>query len=69
MNSYFQFERHLILWLFQPNTKGLALLNKVFDHLNLVEKEYFGLRYVDNVHQTVSQYWNADLFHTDSFVV
>ncbi|XP_064650129.1 band 4.1-like protein 4 isoform X2 [Lineus longissimus] len=35
-----------------PSTKGQVLLDKVIDHLNLSEKDYFGLRYVDEANQT-----------------
>ncbi|XP_031573652.1 band 4.1-like protein 4 [Actinia tenebrosa] len=31
----------------QKSTKGQEVLEKVFDHLNLLERDYFGLRYVD----------------------
>ncbi|XP_048259451.1 band 4.1-like protein 4 isoform X4 [Haliotis rufescens] len=34
------------------SSKGYQLLEKVFDHLNLFEKDYFGVRYVDNRGQT-----------------
>ena len=29
------------------------VLTKVFDHLNLIERDYFGLRYLDHSNQTV----------------
>ncbi|CAD5118301.1 DgyrCDS7014 [Dimorphilus gyrociliatus] len=35
----------------KPNHKGQSVLSKVFKHLNLVEKEYFGLRFIDNTNQ------------------
>lgn len=38
----------------QKSTKGSVLLDYVFTHVNLVETEYFGLRYCDRSHQTVS---------------
>ena len=41
-------------WLMQVNTTGQDLLNVVYQHLNLVETAYFGLRYVDASHQPVS---------------
>ncbi|XP_067665094.1 band 4.1-like protein 4 isoform X9 [Haliotis asinina] len=34
------------------SSKGYLLLERVFDHLNLFEKDYFGLRFVDNRGQT-----------------
>lgn len=38
----------------QPTAKGQAILNKVLDFVNLVEREYFGLRYLDSSDQ---QHW------------
>ncbi|NXN42936.1 E41LA protein, partial [Rhinoptilus africanus] len=38
----------------QKSTKGSVVLGYVFRHLNLVEIDYFGLRYCDRSHQT---YW------------
>ncbi|OXB79492.1 UNVERIFIED_CONTAM: hypothetical protein H355_013888 [Colinus virginianus] len=38
----------------QKSTKGSVVLGYVFRHLNLVEIDYFGLRYCDRNHQT---YW------------
>ncbi|XP_062460221.1 band 4.1-like protein 4A isoform X4 [Pezoporus occidentalis] len=38
----------------KKSTKGLVVLGYVFRHLNLVEIDYFGLRYCDRSHQT---YW------------
>ncbi|XP_057177382.1 band 4.1-like protein 4 isoform X1 [Triplophysa rosa] len=38
----------------KESTKGSVLLDYVFAHVNLVETEYFGLRYCDRSHQT---YW------------
>lgn len=39
----------------QKSTKGSVVLGYVFRHLNLVEIDYFGLRYCDRSHQTVSK--------------
>uniref|UniRef100_G3T1E1 Erythrocyte membrane protein band 4.1 like 4A n=1 Tax=Loxodonta africana TaxID=9785 RepID=G3T1E1_LOXAF len=38
----------------QKSTKGSVVLDHVFRHINLVEIDYFGLRYCDRSHQT---YW------------
>ncbi|XP_075344677.1 band 4.1-like protein 4A isoform X4 [Mycteria americana] len=38
----------------EKSTKGSVVLGYVFRHLNLVEIDYFGLRYCDRSHQT---YW------------
>ncbi|XP_043920403.1 band 4.1-like protein 4A [Protopterus annectens] len=38
----------------KKSTKGSVVLDYVFHHLNLVETDYFGLRYCDRNHQT---YW------------
>lgn len=38
----------------QGSHKGLSLLDKVYNFLNLEEKDYFGLRYLDLSDQTVS---------------
>ncbi|XP_011844798.1 PREDICTED: band 4.1-like protein 4A [Mandrillus leucophaeus] len=40
--------------LHQKSTKGSIVLDHVFHHVNLVEIDYFGLRYCDRSHQT---YW------------
>ena len=44
--------------LFQGGCKGHYILDRVKDHLNLVEREYFGLRYVDCSGQTVSDLYD-----------
>ncbi|XP_023652684.1 band 4.1-like protein 4 isoform X1 [Paramormyrops kingsleyae] len=38
----------------KKSTKGLVVLEHVFSHINLLETEYFGLRYCNLSHQT---YW------------
>ncbi|XP_056117545.1 band 4.1-like protein 4 isoform X1 [Rhinichthys klamathensis goyatoka] len=38
----------------KKSTKGSVVLDYVFNHVNLAETEYFGLRYCDHSHQT---YW------------
>ena len=37
----------MTLLSFQKETKGQNLLNNVCEELNLIETDYFGLRYVD----------------------
>ena len=37
----------LLLLFLQKRAKAQALLDKVFDHLELVEKDYFGLQFAD----------------------
>lgn len=36
-----------MLWSLQKRSKAQQLLDKVFDHLELVEKDYFGLQFID----------------------
>ncbi|GAA6107688.1 band 4.1-like protein 4 [Tachysurus ichikawai] len=38
----------------EKSTKGCVVLDYVFSHVNLLESDYFGLRYCDRGHQT---YW------------
>uniref|UniRef100_A0A8C2ED49 Erythrocyte membrane protein band 4.1 like 4A n=1 Tax=Cyprinus carpio TaxID=7962 RepID=A0A8C2ED49_CYPCA len=38
----------------KKSTKGSVVLDYVFSHVNLAETEYFGLRYCDRSHQTVT---------------
>ncbi|KAF2977291.1 hypothetical protein EK904_014240, partial [Melospiza melodia maxima] len=40
----------------QKSTKGSVVLGYVFRHLNLVEIDYFGLRYCDRSHQTLDHH-------------
>ncbi|CAE1322431.1 FERM domain-containing protein 3,Band 4.1-like protein 5,Band 4.1-like protein 3,Band 4.1-like protein 4B,Tyrosine-protein phosphatase non-receptor type 4,Band 4.1-like protein 1,Band 4.1-like protein 2,FERM domain-containing protein 5,Protein 4.1 [Acanthosepion pharaonis] len=35
----------------KPSAKGSSLIRKVFDHVNLLERDYFGLRYLDQNNQ------------------
>jgi tyrosine-protein phosphatase non-receptor type 4 len=35
------------IFVFQKRAKAQSLLDKVFEHLELVEKDYFGLQFVD----------------------
>ncbi|KAK3579914.1 hypothetical protein CHS0354_012454 [Potamilus streckersoni] len=37
---------------FKGSLKAQILMDKVFDHLNLFERDYFGLRYIDQTGQT-----------------
>ena len=41
----------------QKRCKGQAILDKVCQHLDLMEKDYFGLVYKDNQDARVSQMW------------
>ncbi|XP_060074790.1 serine/arginine repetitive matrix protein 2-like [Ylistrum balloti] len=41
-----------VLLPFKGSSKGAILLEEVFRHLNLAEKDYFGLRYLDSSDQT-----------------
>jgi hypothetical protein len=43
--------------VFQNHDKGKHLLEHVCQQLNLIEKDYFGLRYVDHTRQRV-RVWN-----------
>ena len=40
----------------QKDTRGKELMNEVCEQLDLAEKDYFGLRYVDIEKQRVSCY-------------
>lgn len=37
----------IIFCMFQKRSKAQNLLDKVFDHLELIEKDYFGLQFLD----------------------
>ncbi|KAJ8299855.1 hypothetical protein KUTeg_022602 [Tegillarca granosa] len=41
-----------IVFSCKGSSKGAILLDKVYLHLNIVEKDYFGLRYLDQLDQT-----------------
>jgi len=41
--------------------KGRDLLDQVFDHLSIVEKDYFGLYYRDDSNKTVSTQEHIDM--------
>lgn len=70
------------LSLFQRDAKGQYLFDLICHHLNLLEKDYFGIRYVDPDKQRVSFfsfffspqcafhffYVSNELFHWDSWV-
>lgn len=36
-----------VLFLFQKRSKAQTLLDKVYDHLELIEKDYFGLQFLE----------------------
>uniref|UniRef100_A0A674CI63 Erythrocyte membrane protein band 4.1 like 4A n=1 Tax=Salmo trutta TaxID=8032 RepID=A0A674CI63_SALTR len=44
----------------KKSTKGSVVLDFVLDHVKLAETDYFGLRYCDRSHQTVSHHLHAD---------
>ncbi len=44
----------IVLFSFQRDTKGQFLLDHVCNHYNLLEKDYFGIRYVDPEKQRVT---------------
>lgn len=44
----------LLLLCLQRDTKGQFLLDHVCNHYNLLEKDYFGIRYVDPEKQRVT---------------
>ena len=50
---------HVIIIIFsiiilQPKCKGKALYDNVYEHLNLEEREYFGLNFYDKSDNLVS---------------
>jgi len=47
-------------WCCQKKSKGQELLDKVCEHLNLLEKDYFCCSYRDN---DVKVGWSVDCFH------
>lgn len=49
-----------VYFSFQPSHKGQFLLDYVCEHLNLAEKDYFGLRFIDVEQQRV---WLWFRFH------
>ena len=38
--------------VFQRNAKGQSLLDRVFEYLELIEKDFFGLQFLDNSPET-----------------
>lgn len=52
-----KFNQQIFFCVFQSHDKGKQLLEYVCQQLNLVEKDYFGLRYVDQTRQRVWT-WN-----------
>lgn len=50
--------------MLQKKTKGEEVLEKVFQHLNVLEKDFFGLRYIDRNSQSVWHViFNEFFFH------
>lgn len=43
-----------VLFIFQKRAKGQVLFDRVCEHLNLLEKDYFGLLFYENSDQKVS---------------
>ena len=52
--QYLLFLNCLLFCLFQRDAKGQYLFDLICHHLNLLEKDYFGIRYVDPDKQRVS---------------
>ena len=52
-NGAQRFKRVFSLSRLKKKTKGEEVLHKVFQHLNVLEKDYFGLRYIDRNSQSV----------------
>lgn len=50
---HFDVSNQFVLY-FQPSQKGKYLLDYVCQQLNLLESDYFGLRFVDGINQRVS---------------
>lgn len=46
------------LFILKINEKGSSFIARVCEQLDLVEKDYFGLRYVDNKRQRVCNFYN-----------
>lgn len=44
-----------LCWSFQKHSKGQTLMDMVCEHLNLLEKDYFGLTFADTDTQKVSE--------------
>lgn len=55
--SQLHYVSFLILFLFQRDAKGQYLFDLICHHLNLLEKDYFGIRYVDPDKQRVMYYF------------
>lgn len=52
----------ILLFLFpQKRAKGQVLFDKVCEHLNLLEKDYFGLSFQENPEQKVSEIWGLSI--------
>lgn len=59
--DYFFFPGHFP----QKRSRGQVLFDKVCEHLNLLEKDYFGLTYRDTENQKVTHKTAAGLWHVD----
>ena len=56
-------------FFFQKKTKGEEVLEKVFIHLNVLEKDYFGLRYIDRDSQSVCSFFVGMNFFSHGSII
>lgn len=57
---YLKIQLFVFFLSLQRDTKGQFLLDHVCNHYNLLEKDYFGIRYVDPEKQRVTITHNTD---------
>lgn len=50
------------LWLLQKKSHGNVLLEQVFYHLDILEKDYFGLQYTDHYNVNVSSLYYVYMY-------
>ena len=50
------------LWLLQKKSHGSVLLEQVFYHLDILEKDYFGLQYTDHYNVNVSSLYYVYMY-------
>lgn len=50
-------------WLLQKKSHGHELLEQVFYHLDILEKDYFGLQYTDHYNVNVSSLYMYVYMH------
>ena len=58
-----------LFFFFQKKTKGEEVLEKVFIHLNVLEKDYFGLRYIDRDSQSVCSFFVGMNFFSHGSII